>query len=75
MLIYATLTFYILYMKTIDHEVIFFILLHLFCCFSQEHLLRLDPVTNMGFSSDSVFSYHVGDQITRIKGEGRSPLV
>ena len=30
-------------------------------------MLRIDPVTNLGLSAESVFSYHIGD-IVRTKG-------
>ncbi|XP_067676598.1 neuron navigator 2-like isoform X16 [Haliotis asinina] len=32
----------------------------------KEYVLRVDPVTNLGLSAESVFSYHIGD-ITRTK--------
>lgn len=35
--------------------------------FLQEYVLRIDPVTNLGLSAESVFSYHIGD-IVRTKG-------
>lgn len=35
---------------------------------SQEYVLRVDPVTNLGLSAESVYSYHLGE-ITRTKGE------
>ena len=35
-------------------------------------MLRIDPVTNLGLSAESVFSYHIGD-IVRTKGN-LSPL-
>ena len=31
-------------------------------------MLRIDPVTNLGLSAESVFSYHIGD-IVRTKGK------
>ena len=34
----------------------------------QEYVLRIDPVTNLGLSAESVFSYHIGD-IVRTKGK------
>nr|KAG5708843.1 hypothetical protein BaRGS_009252 [Batillaria attramentaria] len=33
----------------------------------KEYVLRVDPVTNLGLSAESVYSYHIGE-ITRTKG-------
>ena len=65
-----------------EYSLLYIIIIIIICCFTlffkvyyktpflslwQEYVLRVDPVTNLGLSAESVFSYHLGE-ITRTKG-------
>ena len=40
----------------------------IFDFYFQEYVLRVDPVTNLGLSAESVYSYHIGE-IVKTKGQ------